>query len=797
MNEELAKTRAASGTAVLQLDRNSPAVRREAGVVRFSLLALAPGRYGFHLLFKLNDYPFERHFCYMRPRHAPAADAIGPRRFVDMEFAPESPGIAVGPWPGWRGIPAMPEVKLRCGSEEVEARYNFWGDERETGQVRLIALVAISDESPQEIEIRCTDDRLQPVAVKIYASAKPHAVPMPVKLRPQLENTHPRLLFSSVDLVKLRERHQGTHFDIWQKIEKLLDNWHLPFELTPESKTLSGPERLSDMDRVVLASFHALITEDHTSLQRAQKSFDDSLQRALQPDYEPMRIDTQAGECLFTLSLAYDWLWPKLDESTRARYREKLFEVAEQVWAHLGYKREDYAQAHFVGCSHGLLAFCFLFWHEHPRAQEWAAYLRGAFECVLQMLPEDGFFPHGINLWIYEHTFLLRYLELFRHCAGENLWERHSYWKNASQFRQASLSPDARLGVTFGDPQFRVSGDAWMHYLITARTQSPEAQALGEKLVDQPTAGVDFRSVPPRRRVWEYLFYNPELPSSPVRQTHSFFPDGGQSFWRLGEENNEALLTFRAGAPLGLRRYEHGEWSGYGHSDPCHGSFLLAQADKLLLCGSGPVYRRDTLLNNTITIDGRGQIGDSAPWAPEFVPPNRLARITNSFRAETLEWIEADLTASYLDFLGVQHLVRRLYVLRSSLFILHDRIELKDERELQWNLHTYGEIGEIAEPSNLQLQFTDDEQSLQLHCIFPEKAQWRTGCSEFVPAYPHAGERDRFLQLHQTGNFGEFLVAISLDGSSPDWELRTTEDQSRILVLLINGQEHQLILESK
>ncbi|MCL4705448.1 heparinase II/III family protein [bacterium] len=757
--------------------------------------ALAPGRYGFHLLLRLNDYPFERHFCYMRPRHAPAAEAILPRRFVDMEFASEPPGIEVGPWPGWRGIPALPEVKLHCGSDEVEARYNFWGDERETGQVRLITLVAISDESPQEIEIRCTDDRLQPVAVEIYSSAKPHAVPMPVKLRPQLENTHPRLLFSSAALADLRKRRQRTHFDIWQKIEKLLDNWHLPFELTPESKTLAGPERLNDMDRVVLTGFHALITQAEASRRRAQASFDDFLQRALQPDYEPMRIDTQAGECLFTLSLAYDWLWPNLDESARARYRDKLFEVAERVWAHLGYEREDYAQAHFVGCSHGLLAFSFLFWNEHPRAQEWAAYLRGAFECVLQMLPEDGFFPHGINLWIYEHTFLLRYLELFRHCAGENLWERISYWKNASRFRQASLSPDAQRGVTFGDPQFRVSGDAWMHYLIAARTQSPAAHALGDALSEQTTAGVDFRSVPPRRRVWEFLFYEPQANTLQDRQTHFYFPDGGQFFWRLGEKNKESVLTFRAGAPLGLRRYEHGEWSGYGHSDPCHGSFLLAQADKLLLCGSGSVYRRDTLLNNTITIDGRGQVGDSAPWAPEFMPPDRFACITNSYREETLEWIEADLTASYLDFLGVQHLTRRLYVLPPSLFIIHDRIELKDERELQWNMHTYGEIKEISHESNLQLQFIDAGQSLQLHCILPEKAQWRTGYSEFVPAYPHAGERDRFLQLHKTGNSGEFLIVISLDRQFGKWELRAAEDQNRILALFVNGQEHRLTLE--
>jgi hypothetical protein len=260
----------------------------------------------------------------------------------------------------------------------------------------------------------------------------------------------------------------------------------------------------------------------------------------------------------------------------------------------------------------------------------------------------------------------------------------------------------------------------------------------------------------------------------------------------LGEKYDEALLTFRAGAPLGLRRYDHGVWSGYGHSDPCQGSFLLAKANKLLLCGSGPVYRRDTILNNSITFDGRGQIGDSAPWAPEFVPPDRFARITNFHGDEKLEWIEADLTASYLDFLDVQRLVRRLYVLRPSLFIIHDHIELKQARELQWNLHTYGEI---AHASNQQFQFTDGEQSLQLACILPQMVQWQTGFSDFVPAYPHAGERDRFLQLHQTGKSGEFLIVISLDRQLGEWELRTTAEQTRILALFANGQEHRLALK--
>ncbi len=197
----------------------------------------------------------------------------------------------------------------------------------------------------------------------------------------------------------------------------------------------------------------------------------------------------------------------------RERARKRLWEVADICWDHLGYERHDYGQAHFLGCGLGILAFSFLFWESHPRAKEWASYLRGTFQRVMRMLPQDGFFPHGVNLWIYEYGFLLRWLELFRVCAGEDLWGSTDHWRNASLFRACTTSPDFLYGITIGDPQYRVGGDAWCHYLIAARTGSDEAQWLAEQLADGPHAGVDFRHIPPRRRVYEFLYYDASIGS--------------------------------------------------------------------------------------------------------------------------------------------------------------------------------------------------------------------------------------------------------------------------------------------
>jgi hypothetical protein len=70
---------------------------------------------------------------------------------------------------------------------------------------------------------------------------------------------------------------------------------------------------------------------------------------------------------------------------------------------------------------------------------------------------------------------------------------------------------------------------------------------------------------------------------------------------------------------------------GYGHSDPCHGAVLVYRGGTFVGSGPGPLYRRDTALHNLVTIGGRGQVGDSCVWYPDFledrfVPPSPKAR---------------------------------------------------------------------------------------------------------------------------------------------------------------------------
>jgi len=747
--------------AHVRLDLSNLAFFRSQTSAIISLPEIKKGRYGFHLVFDNKKYPLAQHLCYMQHKNGIRLDELSDLCFSEMKFDQEPPGVKVGPWPGWRGIPETPKIRIEIGNDSFEGRYNFWGDEFETGKIRVFALVSISDLPVNQIKLNWSDTRLSPLSLDIYPSNKKRPKPNPVQLRSELQNIHPRLLFYPADLQSLRQKKDQSCQAIWNEIEILLNNWELPFKITPESKLRPGSERLHEYDRAIMAVFHALITEDTSSIQRAKEAFESLLNSALNPNYEPMAIDTQAGECLFTLSVAYDWLFKFLSDAERYDFQGKLFIVAERVWQHLGYDREDYGQAHFLGCSHGLLAFSFLFWENHPKVQEWAAYLRGVFEYVLTMLPDDGFYPHGINLWIYEHAFLFRYLELFRYCAGLNYWDESTYWKNTSLFRKVSLSPDKNNGITFGDPQYRVAGDAWMHYLIASRNKNSEAQDLGNQLANIPVDEVDFRNAPARRCVWEFLFFDSEIAPQNIQKQSCYFKDGGQFFWRHKIKSKETLITFRSGYPQGKQRHHWGEWSGYGHSDPCNGSFLIAKGDSFLFCGPGPVYRRDTALHNTLTFDNLGQIGDGMVWAPEFIPEERFPTIKCE-NNDSYDLVITDLTPGYLDFIGVKRAVRRFMVFPHGVVLIHDSIQLNWDREIQWNIHTYGAIAEATMSEKLKFHFSDGLEQAEMMVLLPENVLWRTGLSTFVPAYPNAGKRDRYRQLFKLDSECEFLILLKL-----------------------------------
>jgi len=706
------------------------------------------------ILFDGRTYPFETHFRYARPK-----DTEAPRTFSNTEFAPEPPGLRVGPWPGWRGIPPLPEAALEGWGKKFRITMTPWGDELTTGFIRGAAVL---DSCPGGImNCTCNDVRLRPVRADVYACTVPEAHAHPVSLLENLTGTHPRLLITPREIPSLAGRAAGSHHALWKRVTDLIASRPEPWQITPESKVMPGPERLRGDDRALLSALASIVEPTAARQEAAKAALLAFAGETQSPGYEPFSIDTQAGESLFILCVCLDWTYGLWTPEEREGLSRWIARAADICWSHLGYERRDYAQAHYLGCALKLLAFSFLAWETHPRAREWAAHCRGVLDEVIRMLPPDGFYPHGINLWIYEYGFLLRWLELFRVCSGVDLWKGNDHWRNASAFRRAAASPDLRYGSTFGDAQHLVGGDSWCHYLIASRTGSPEARRLGDMLLDVPPDGIDFRSIPPRRRVYELLYYDspavPDIPESPV----SLFADGGQVFAR----GSGTLFTFRAGPPLGIRRYVAGEPGGYGHADPGNGSFLICAAGGPLASWPGPVYRRDTSLHNTITVDGQGQIGDSTVWLPDFFPPDALCPLPRINTEGGRVNISASLAPSYLPHLRVLTCLRNLCVEPGRWIAGVDTVICAAPHLLQWNIHAPHLRVTGHSGAKIGADLGNTVSRCRLIMFDPIEAVVETGHAALVPAYPHDGRSMTALRITYRGTRTRFVWCILLDGN--------------------------------
>lgn len=708
--------------------------------------------------FDASLYPLEEHCLY-----ALHGDPRRPYTFPNFTFRPRPPGVRVGPWPGWRGIPGMPLTTLKAGGKEYELHFQFWGDEMDRHTVR--AVTNISAFHSNEIVVTTADQRIVPIEAEFYAVRPFKPAPFRFDIPAERLLCHPRLLISEEDLSTLREEGAASRSEFLRVIQEFVPRWDRSHVVTPESKIPAGPELLTPEDRLLIGAFLAVIDPTETNTRRGVKSLLDYAVLTEQPGFAPLTIDTQSGETLFLLCVGYDWLFNHLNADDEERIRRRLWEIADICWNHLGYEREDYAQAHYLGCGMGLLAFSLLFRDSHPRGVEWSNHLAGVLKLVLSALPEDGFFPHGINLWIYEFGFLLRWLELLR-SSGLNLWPQGPALSNASLFRAAATSPDRMHGVTFGDPQYRVGGDCWCHYLIAARTQSGGARRLGDLLRDLPVDGVDFRNAPARRRVYEFLWFADHIGPIQSRNGITVFPDGAQIFARTPD----SLFTFRSGHPLGLRRYEKGIVGGYGHSDPCSGSFLFYEKDFPVITGPGPVYRRDTSLQNLITVDGKGQIGDSAVWMPDFIPPSFRPAKAEIRTEGNAVFVVADLTHSYLRHLGIQSLHRSIAVEPGRYILGSDGIMLVKAANIDWNLHSSGEVIRVN-GEGFRFALGGGRWTVLVSCSSRD-ARSETGLTDFVPAYPNSGARDRFLRIGCHAESAEFHWCICSADNLPELAVR-------------------------
>ncbi len=526
-----------------------------------------------------------------------------------------------------------------------------------------------------------------------------------VKVQPLPERgtQHPRLYFDEKTLQQIREsRHKNANAPIYKKLLALMNQaaatrenkegglWH------PE-----GRERIFETDRLVLCAFGWLMEREEHFLKAAVES----LEQIAAPDYAWPGVDNQVAMVMGALTAGYDWLYNDIPEELRHRVEDVMAEKAEE-----GYRMKlldrYYRQNHFmttVFFSVGAAAF--VLWDKRPEeAARWGAFARTSLERTLALCPDDG---SWMTLWYYELLSLVPFVEMLRQMTGENIFQREPYFRNAGAWWLYQRTGDWRWHEGWNPAHRNTQNECPWIYRWAGEFQNPVLQWAADGIRPIVLDRTDWRFAQPQRRVFEYLWRDPELVPEPPKKSDRarHFSDNGQTFIRSGWEPDALVFEMRCGPLLGHTAFTQGELGSYGHSRPDMNVIRLYAHGVDLLSRYIESFGNTTHTCSTVLVDGCGQLGPDSFYGEGGTPLPGQTGYARHFRTTPdFDYVEGVASACYPPELKVRNFTRRILHLPPGLFVIVDELAADEPRLFQWRLVSSGNFRSESERGRFTLE---------------------------------------------------------------------------------------------
>ncbi len=531
----------------------------------------------------------------------------------------------------------------------------------------------------------------------------------PVHLKPELVGVHPRVFVTASELEALRKRARTTHRAEWQRALGTLVSLNREPAPPPGSQ-----ERRAQNDvalQIAGTSLAYAIEQDPRYLAAAKRW------TLAAVDYEPWgytfnkpNTDLAAGHLLYAIGWAYDLLYDRLTPEERDRIRRSLERRADLVYEAFAPKPDrqfNFTQNHDFIPTAGLAVAALALMGESSNAEKWAALARAHHHRAGQLLSPDGFYYEGMEYWIFSATWLVRFLDVWEHSTGENLWDSGQI-RNWKYMIAHIVMPDGQRVFDFGDvwqgPLTRANqGDDFAReyptgtlksnfnvlYRVAARLKDPESQAIASRCAAFGHTN--------QEEWWTLLWRDPALKPSPMSAipTSHHFEDSGVAFFRTSWDRNATAFALKAGPPEGHRATRLlasvPEWRlSSGHAHPDAGSFIIWAGGRYLTGDTGYAGQPQARHHNTITVGGQGQgdEGDHDVWRSMDHAALDSIRITAVQVEGAGVRIEADAAGAYLPSTGLVRFHRTFRFDGRDRFAIEDAIEIRQVKTIQWFLHS-------------------------------------------------------------------------------------------------------------
>ncbi len=513
----------------------------------------------------------------------------------------------------------------------------------------------------------------------------------PDKLLARVPEGHPRYVFLKDRLASVRAMLGTTRREAWQAIRRAADRaLQTPPPEPPRYHTFPDKVRQRMGYTVYFREFRRFIDGAMNTLALAyllsgEEKYGLAAKRILLEVERwgiegPMSVLSEFGDEP-GLSMArfghraYDWLYDLFDQSERERVREMTAGRARQVLRRL--RRADYlatpAESHNGRLIAYLTEYAVVLKGEAPDAAEWLDY---SLRALLTFYPHwgdaDGGWAEGVSYALGYNTLYLPAIEALRATTGFDLY-RKPFFNRIPRFFLYCTSPIGEQRP-FGDGSDRpVSGPAGAVLMAHhgRRLKDPayvwwaqQAGGLKEGVSDALVAVLTEDDVPPR-------------PPSDRPQAAVFRGIGWAALHSaLDRPEQDTLLLFKS-SPYGSVSHSHADQN----------SFAILKGGRALAIPSGyygPAYgmphhadwTRQTKANNTILVDGEGQVVRSL---------RARGRIAAFRHQKALTYVAGDAAEAYGGRLT--RFLRHVLFLRPGLIVMVDDLEAPRPARYQWLLH--------------------------------------------------------------------------------------------------------------
>lgn len=573
-----------------------------------------------------------------------------------------------------------------------------------------------------------------------------------------LLGVHPRLHLTAEGFDKLRERvasGQEPWATMMSKLKQTADHYANQTPV-PKAESITGDRRgLGDLLATLSLAWQLTKEPKYLDAARAQ------LRTMVTYPQSIWDAGLTNGHWLYGHAIAYDWLYHDLDDETLSLVRENLYATLARsvdfLALHKGWMADAYACNHLPVHMAGLIAGAAAIYAEKPGVGPWLKFASEKLGVMSGSLGPDGLSQESMGYGEYYCAYFLKALDIAQLALGLNFVNGSMWLKNypASQYYLTLGSKSSKTnGAIFGfgdGMRTHWYGPSFMLRRIASAFRDGFAQAFAAQCDQNGTSNFNFLDL---------LWHDPSVKPSELSRLPLFhhFVDKGVVAARSHWNGDEVVWMFKNGPHFGhhaAMRYPHDV--GGGHMQPDNGSLQIAVRDERLLAIDG-YFRKETAINNTVLVNGIGQLGDGREWFEglELRFSHRFPRILSAQSKDKTEMIVADVTLAYRPEAKLQRFVRSV-LHQQGIWLVIDELLAEPSSLFEAFFHSDYQMKEVeggegcsfvAEGPTAALRMT----AVPLHTATSVSAKVITQKSNAVGGH-HGKERPTFVvSAKQTGN---------------------------------------------